>query len=397
MIYLNNFFSSSIEKLAEKIFQKTKYGSIEVSFPSQKKFTFIGNNIGLKANIKLKNFSVIKKLLKKGAIGFAESYMDGDFTTTNLKNLLIFAEQNRISFLDFTKGKPFYKLFSKIGHYLRENNKSNSKKNISYHYDLGNKFYELWLDESMTYSSALFELPCDDLLSSQLNKYKKMIEPMKLNNKSSLLEIGCGWGGFSTFVGKNFDMKIDAITNSKQQFDYTSEKVMNEGLNDKINVELKDYRDIEKKYDNIVSIEMFEAVGKKYWPVYFKKIQECLNKNGLGTFQIITINENKREFYQKNPDFIQQYIFPGGILPSKKQLFELTSSLGLKLQEINSFGNSYAFTLKLWNEKFQNRWGEISEQGYTNRFKRMWEYYLSYCEAGFITKSTDVSQFLLKS
>ena len=357
---------------------------------------FKGRNQGVDADIKLNNFLLIEKLLRKGVVGFAESYMDGDFSTYNLKNLLIFAKQNESFYLDRKQGRWFYKLLGQINNYLNQNTKSKSQKNISYHYDLGNKFYELWLDASMNYSSGYFALSSDDLSKAQLNKYQKIIEPMQLNDRTTLLEIGCGWGGFSSYVAKNFRAKIKAITNSKEQFEYTSRMISNEGLNEKVTVELKDYRDINGKYDYISSIEMFEAVGQKYWPVYFEKIKNCLNNNGLATFQIITISEDKRELYQKNPDFIQQYIFPGGVLPSKKQIFQTATSLGLKLNEFNSFGNSYANTLSIWNEQFQNAWHLIAEQGYSRRFKRMWEYYLSYCEAGFITKATDVSHFLLK-
>ena len=393
---INNFFNDSIEKVTDKFFKKIKFGNLKVSFPSGKIVHFRGSNQGVNADIKLNNFLLVKKLLRKGVVGFAESYMDGDFSTYNLKNLLIFAEQNESYYIYDTQGKWFYKLLVKINNYFNQNTKYKSKKNISYHYDLGNKFYELWLDASMNYSSAYFALPSDDLSKAQLNKYQKIIEPMQLNDRTTLLEIGCGWGGFSSYVAKNFSTKINAITNSKEQFEYTSRMIRNEGLNDKVTVEFKDYRDINGKYDNISSIEMFEAVGQKYWPVYFEKIKNCLNDNGLATFQIITIDEDKRELYQKNPDFIQQYIFPGGALPSKKQIFQTAAVLGLKLNEFNSFGNSYANTLSIWNEQFQNAWHLISKQGYSIRFKRMWEYYFSYCEVGFITKATDVSHFLLK-
>jgi len=393
---LNNFFHSSAEKAANQFFKRIRYGNLKVFFPSGKNTYFKGSNLGIEADIKLNNFLMVGKILQKGEVGFAESYMNGDFSTSNLKNLLIFAQQNESSYLDKKKGKLFYKLLNKINNYFNKNTKAKSQKNISYHYDLGNKFYELWLDESMNYSSGYFESPSEDLSQAQLNKYNKIIEPMQLNDRTTLLEIGCGWGGFSSYVAKNFRTKINAITNSKEQFEYTSRMINNEGLNENVTVEFKDYRDINGKYDYISSIEMFEAVGQKYWPVYFKKIKNCLNNNGLATFQIITINEDKRELYQKNLDFIQQYIFPGGLLPSKKQIFQTAASLGLKLNEFNSFGKSYANTLSIWNKQFQNTWHLIAEQGYSIRFKRMWEYYFSYCEVGFITKATDVSHFLLK-
>lgn len=396
MQYVNNFFNHSAEKAADRFFKKIKYGNLKVTFPSGKFLHFKGSNQGIEAGIKLNNFLFMGKLLRKGVVGFAESYMNGDFSTTNLKNLLIFAKQNEPSYLYKKQGKLLYRLLSKINNYFNQNTKYKSQKNISYHYDLGNKFYELWLDASMNYSSGYFALPCDDLAKAQLNKYQKIIEPMQLNDRTTLLEIGCGWGGFSSYVAKNFGTKIHAITNSKEQFEYTSRMISNEGLNEKVTVEFKDYRDINGKYDNISSIEMFEAVGEKYWPVFFEKIKNCLNDNGMATLQIITINEDKRELYQKNPDFIQQYIFPGGFLPSKKQIFQITASLGLKLNEFNSFGNSYANTLSIWNQQFQDAWHLIAQQGYSIRFKRMWEYYFSYCEVGFITKATDVSHFLLK-
>ncbi len=396
MYNFNNILNLSIEKIAIKLFQKTIYGNLTVFFPSNNYYFFKGKKMGVDAVIQLNNFSLIKKILTKGAIGFAESYMDGDFSTKDLKNLLVFAENNRSAFLSFSNEKKLNKIYRKIKHYFNQNTISQARKNIKYHYDLGNNFYELWLDETMTYSSGFFLKYNEDLLTSQINKYKKIIEPMNISDKSSILEIGCGWGGFSTFVAKTFNAKIDAITISREQFEYTSKKILKEGLNEKINVKLQDYRNINKKYNNIISIEMFEAVGKKYWPTYFKKIKENLLDNGKAVFQIITISENKREAYQNNPDFIQQYIFPGGVLPSKVQLYDMTSSLGLNFSELNSFGESYANTLNLWNRRFQKKWNQISQQGYSERFKRMWEFYFSYCEAGFITKSTDVSQFLLK-
>ena len=312
---INNFFHYSVEKVTDRFFKRIKYGNLKVSFPSGKIVHFKGSNQGINADIELNNFLLIEKLLRKGVVGFAESYMDGDFSTYNLKNLLIFAKQNESFYLDRKQGRWFYKLLGQINNYLNQNTKSKSQKNISYHYDLGNKFYELWLDASMNYSSGYFSLPDEDLSKAQLNKYQKIIEPMQLNDRTTLLEIGCGWGGFSSYVAKNFRAKIKAITNSKEQFEYTSRMISNEGLNEKVTVEFKDYRDINEKYDNISSIEMFEAVGQKYWPVFFEKIKNCLNNNGLATLQIITISEDKRELYQKNQDFIQQYIFPGGVLP----------------------------------------------------------------------------------
>ena len=245
---VNNIFYNSIENIANKIFEKTTFGSLEVVFPSGKFLRYNGLYQGVDAKIKLNNYAMIIKLLRKGPLGFAESYIDGDFYTKNLTNLLIFAKNNESSFIDSIRGKLIYKFMDKIYHYFNNNTKYKSKKNISYHYDLGNDFYKLWLDESMTYSSGIFEMPDDDLPKAQLNKYKKIIEPMQLNENSSLLEIGCGWGSFSTYVAKNFKAKINAITNSKKHFEYTSKKIMNEGLNETVKVQFRDYRDITFNY-----------------------------------------------------------------------------------------------------------------------------------------------------
>jgi len=390
------YFSSSIEQLSHTFLSKIEYGKLNVKFPSGSEIEYNSNNEGLNADIKLNNYNLFYKLLKKGSVGFAESYMDGDFASKDLSKLLQFAHQNELSYLKQKKARWLSNIYIKIIHYLNQNTKTGSQRNISRHYDLGNNFYKHWLDESMTYSSALFKDKNDDLLKAQINKYICIAEPLQLNDNSKLLEIGCGWGGFSTFVAKKYGTKVKAITISKEQFEFASKKISKEGLNEKISLEMKDYRDVKEKFTNIVSIEMFEAVGKEYWQQFFEKIKNNLFKNGLAALQIITINEIKAAYYQSNPDFIQQYIFPGGVLPSKKQLKEIAYLKGLEFSEYRSFSNSYVKTLKEWNEKFQNSWIEISEQGYSDRFKRMWEYYFSYCQAGFTSGTTDVSQFIIK-
>ncbi len=396
MKIFSNYFDNSFEKLAHTFLSKNKYGSIKVIFPSKKFYIFKGYEEGYEADVRLNNYNLFYKLLRKGSVGFAESYMDDDFETSNLSKLLLFARQNELSYLNQKKAKWFHNFIIKIQHYMKKNTKIGSKKNISHHYDLGNNFYKQWLDKSMTYSSGLFEQSSDDLYKAQLNKYIGIAEPLKLNDQSKLLEIGCGWGGFSTFVAKKYGANVKAITISKEQFNFASEKIASEGLNEKISIEMRDYRDIKDQYKNIVSIEMFEAVGKQYWLQFFDKIKSSLTNDGLATMQIITIEENRANYYQSNPDFIQQYIFPGGVLPSKKQLSTITTLLGLKLNEYKNFQQSYAKTLELWNKKFQDSWTHISQQGYSLRFKRMWEYYLCYCQAGFISGSTDVSQFIIK-
>ena len=392
----NSKLQQPLEVLSQKFLSKIKYGELSVKFPSGNTKIFNGINSNHKAKLVINNYKFITKILKRKSVGFAESYMDGDFSSPNLTNLLLLAFKNENHFLENLKSNIFFNLYSKFKHFLNENSKSQSKKNIEFHYDLGNKFYTKWLDRSMTYSSAYFDKENENLFDAQLNKYNKIAEALSLNENSEVLEIGCGWGGFSAYAAKNFKSKIEAITISKAQFEYASYKIQKEGLGEKVTIKFKDYRDIEKQYSNIASIEMFEAVGKKYWDKYFDVVKNSLVNSGKAALQIITIDEKRSFNYQNQPDFIQQYIFPGGMLPTKKELSEINKKVGLNFKEIKSFGLSYAKTLNLWNYQFQNSWHDLVNLGFNQRFKRMWEYYLAYCETGFISESTDVSHFLIK-
>ena len=397
MILFNNYFNNSMKKIADNFLSKLNKGNLHVTFPNNEKKTFSGCKFGYEADIKFNNYKIFTKLLRKGATGFAESYMDGDFETNDLSKLLLFGHDNESYYLKKQNKNSIINYYIKFKHYLNENTQKKSKDNIKYHYDLGNDFYKYWLDKSMTYSSAIFPSKNEDLFNAQINKYEQIIKPLNLNENSTLLEIGCGWGGFSTYVAKQYGAKVKAITISKEQYDFTSQKIFNEGLNEKIIVEMRDYREINETYSHIASIEMFEAVGQKYWLTFLNTIKNSLINDGVASLQVITINEDKVEKYQNNPDFIQQYIFPGGVLPSKKQLKNIANQVDLSFFEVQNYKNSYAKTLQIWNKKFQLAWPNISaSHGFSIRFKKMWEYYLSYCEVGFITGSTDVSQFLIK-
>ena len=390
--YLSDYF----RKIADKVLSKIKLGNLIVTYPDGVTREFLGEHLGYNVDIKFYNYKLFTKLLRKGPTGLAESYMDGDFETKDLSKLLLFCHENESHFLNDKNKYLILDYYIKFKHYLNENTKSKSKKNISYHYDLGNDFYKHWLDKSMTYSSAIFSSSSNDLFEAQINKYKQIAKPLNLNENSTLLEIGCGWGGFSTFVAKNYGANVTAITISKEQYDFASKKIFDEGLSEKIKIQIKDYRDINENFSHIASIEMFEAVGKKYWETFLNTVKNSLSPNGLASLQIITINDDKVKAYQSNPDFIQQYIFPGGVLPSKMQLEKITNQIGLSITELQTFKNSYAKTLQIWNNKFQIAWPNIAAQGFSLRFKKMWEYYLSYCEAGFISGATDVSQFIIK-
>ncbi len=396
MKFFKNNLDKTLENLVKNFLSKIKYGNLDVEFPSGEKKIYSGIDNGLNASIIIHNYNFLSYVLKRGSVGYAEAYMKSFFSTPNLTDLLLLSHKNEKFFLDNINSNIFYLTLSKIKHFLKNNSKTQSKKNIKYHYDLGNKFYEKWLDQSMTYSSAIFDQQNTNLSDAQLNKYKIIADSLSLNENSKTLEIGCGWGGFSSYIAKNYKCKVDAITISKEQYDFTASKIQNEGLGEKVVVQFKDYREINNKYTNIASIEMFEAVGKQYWQNYFEVIRNSLSYNGQAALQIITIDDQRAKDYQNRPDFIQQYIFPGGMLPTKQQLNQNAKEVGLKCLELLSFGKSYAKTLNIWNSQFQSSWNDVAKIGFDIKFKRMWEYYFAYCETGFLTNSTDVSHFLIK-
>jgi cyclopropane-fatty-acyl-phospholipid synthase len=285
--------------------------------------------------------------------------------------------------------------FNKISHLRNRNTKIQSKKNISYHYDLGNDFYSFWLDKTMTYSSAIFSSKSESLEEAQVRKYSKLANLTSIKKGDKILEIGCGWGGLSQFLAENYDCDITAITISKEQFSYATERIKKAKLNKKVKIIYCDYRSIKGKFDKILSIEMFEAVGKDYWDIFFKKIQSILNPNGIVGLQLITIDNNIYDEYSKNPDFIQKYIFPGGMLPSEKILKSLFDKHSLTLESDYSYADDYAKTLNRWNKNFNKNWENIQKLGFDNKFKLMWNYYLSYCEGGFLSKNINLKQIKL--
>ena len=352
------------------------------------------DDLKAKLIIKKPNFSL--NLIKSGSIGFAESYMRGEFETDNLSNLIEITARNiKIIYkfsglLDF----PIVNFFKNI---LIKNTKKRSKENIAKHYDLGNDFFSLWLDETLTYSSGIFNDNTKDLYDAQNNKYQKMIDLIRPNNGDRVLEIGCGWGGFAEYLGKKYDVKLDCITISKKQFEYARERIYKCGLNEKVNIEIKDYRDLKNKYNSIASIEMIEAVGQNYLESYFQTIKKNLSTNGRAAIQAITIDDNLFERYKTKQDFIQKYIFPGGFLPSKNSLNKYVSENGLTIKSYDSYADHYANTLEIWKNEFNRKWDLIKNQGFDLTFKRMWEFYLSYCEAGFKSKNIDLIQFSIQN
>tara|TARA_Y100000590_G_scaffold280110_1_gene314651 strand:+ start:2278 stop:3444 length:1167 start_codon:yes stop_codon:yes gene_type:complete len=375
-----------------------QYGEIEIITPDKKKYKFFGNTKEPKAQIEIKSHKSINKILSGGSLGFAESYLDGHIRTKNLKTLMTFFVKNE-KYLSFIFRKNiFIKILTFIRKKLTENTIYQNKKNISYHYDLGNDFFKYWLDKNLTYSSGIYNGEKNDLETAQINKLEKICKLLKLKPNHHILEIGCGWGSFAVYVAKKYKCKVTCITLSKRQLLYVKNKVKNLNLSKKINVKLIDYRNLEGKFDRIASIEMFEAVGEKYWDVYFKKIKQLLKPNGFAAFQIITI-QNKRflNYKRNNLDFIQKYIFPGGMLPSKEILQKIILRNGLLQTSMKDFGKDYSKTLREWFVRFRNSWKAIKHLGFDERFKRMWEYYLNYCETGFEQGTLNVVQIGIKN
>ena len=350
----------------------------------------------LKAKLKIikPNFSF--NLIKGGSVGFAESYMRGEFETDNLSNLIEITARN-IKIIYKFSGLLDLPIINFFKNFFIKNTKNRSKENIAKHYDLGNDFFSLWLDETLTYSSGIFNDTTKDLSDAQNNKYQKMIDLIRPNNGDRVLEIGCGWGGFAEYLGKKYDVKLDCITISKKQFEYTKERIHKCGLNEKVNIEIKDYRDLKDKYNSIASIEMIEAVGQNYLESYFKTIKKNLSTNGRAAIQAITIDDSLFDRYKTKQDFIQKYIFPGGFLPSKNSLNKYVSENGLTIKSYDSYADHYANTLAMWRDEFNKKWNLIKDQGFDLTFKRMWEFYLSYCEAGFKSKNIDLIQFSIQN
>ena len=379
---------SFFKKLVEKELEKLSWGKIKFKFNDLLEKSYAGKQIGLESNIIINDNSVYKDLIFRGDLGFAESYISKKWETSNLNSLLKILLKNQQ--LNKKKWKPnFYnKIIENVNFVLKKNSLNQAKKNISFHYDLGNDFYGSWLDETMSYSSAMYKNKNIDLKQAQEQKYKSIIENLDIKPHSSICEIGCGWGGFIKQIKKDkIDASIDGYTISNQQFNYTKKNHKNTFF--------EDYRNIENKYTNIVSIEMFEAVGQKYWKTFFEKLNSMIDKNGTACLQIITINENSFSKYLSNVDFIQKYIFPGGMLPTKSILSNLFKDYGFKLYHKISFGYDYSRTLMEWKKNFNNNWEQIS-CNFDEKFKRLWNYYLDYCETGFSLDHTDVTQFYLK-
>lgn len=371
-----------------------KGGATVVSLPNGKRLRFGDDGVAA-VDFKIRDYRFARRVLLNGDIGFAEGLMAGEWETDDLSALLTLLADNVERFKRLLEGSPVGKAMNWLRHLSNANTKNGSRKNILAHYDLGNRFYEAWLDPSMTYSSARFDTKVRDLEAAQHAKYRALAEHLDLKPTDHVLEIGCGWGGFAEFAAREYGARVTGITISDEQFAYATSRMERAGLAHLVEIKRQDYRDVEGQFDKVASIEMFEAVGEQYWPTYFAKIADVLKPGGRAGLQIITIKDELFATYRKRADFIQRYVFPGGMLASVERLKEETAKAGLAWREIEAFGQSYAQTLAAWADRFKAKWNDIRALGFDERFKQLWLFYLSYCEAGFRTGRTNVVQLEL--
>lgn len=364
----------------------------------------IGDGKGIKANIKVNNKRFYKRCALFGDVGFGEAYCDGDWDSTNLTNVIRWVIQNveASGVMSGSKSKNmmfnFFEKFNRVKHLLNKNSRENSVKNVAHHYDLSNEFYELMLDETMSYSCGIFSSSQDTLKDAQLNKLKTLCDDLDIQAGDHILEIGCGWGGFAKYATQNYDCKVTGITISKEQHAYAVDMIKSEGLDDKVDLLLMDYRDLEGTFDKIVSIEMIEQVGDEFIPEYFSKINTLLKKDGVAVIQAITSPDSRYEEFKKGVDFIQKHIFPGTLLPSVTRMVSACQKTGsLQLLNLRDIGPHYAKTLRIWADKVAMKKDEIKKLGMDEFFFRQWNYYLYYCEAAFRERNiSDVQITLVK-
>ena len=382
---LPRYFSQVFETV-----QKINTGRVDFNLPDGRVFRAEGKNTGPVTSLEIKDNDLFARLIREGDLGFCEAYLEGGWDTPDLQAFMDGVHADNEAVYDGFPGM-------KLRFWLQRNSKRQALKNISYHYDLGNEFYQLWLDETMTYSSALFKTGQESLESAQIAKYASMVDQMNVKPGEHVLEIGCGWGGFAEYAAKERGLKVTGLTLSTEQLEFARKRIADQGLSDQVSFKLQDYRDETARYDGIASIEMFEAVGQKYWPVYFQKVRECLEPGRSATLQIITVNHERWELYRKGVDFIQKYIFPGGMLPSPVVLRREVEKAGLNVVKSIEFGPSYSQTLRRWYDDFNDKWDKVAPLGFDERFRRMWNMYLTSCASTFSSGNCDVTQITLSN
>lgn len=376
--------------------QLVQNGRLDIHLPDGRSFRVEGPQPGPVAEMHVHNVDLFARTVRDGDVGFCEAYMDGWWDTPDLMAFFDFVHADNEALYDGYPALALVKAYERVRFWLQRNTKKQARKNISAHYDLGNDFYKLWLDETMTYSSALFKTGQESTESAQIQKYEMMVDQMGVEPGDHVLEIGCGWGGFAEYAAKERGLKVTGLTISREQFDYASERIEKAGLSDLVTFKLQDYRDETGTYDGIASIEMFEAVGEQYWPTYFQTLRDRLNPGRNATLQIITVQDRRWHSYRKGVDFIQKYIFPGGMLPSPMRLSEEIEAAGLRKVKDIEFAESYSVTLRRWFETFNERWEQVASLGFDDRFRRMWNVYLTSCAATFHSRTCDVLQITVE-
>jgi cyclopropane-fatty-acyl-phospholipid synthase len=377
--------------------QDMQRGRLDFVLPDGRRFRAEGKLPGPVAELHIHNDDLFSRLIREGDLGFSDAYLDEWWSTPDLQAFMDLVHADNDELYDGFPGLSMVRLFEKMRFWLQSNSKTQARKNISYHYDLGNDFYSLWLDDTMTYSSALFDENAQlSLEAAQTEKYKSMVDQMGVKPGDHVLEIGCGWGGFAEYAAKERGLKVTGLTISEEQFKFAKERIEKAGLSGQVNLKLQDYRDETGHYDGIASIEMFEAVGEKYWPTYFNALRDCLKPGRAATLQIITVDHARWDVYKRGVDFIQKYIFPGGMLPSPVILREQVEKAGLIVDKSIEFGKSYDITLRRWHETFNDKWDQITTLGFDDRFRRMWNFYLTSCAATFDSGNCDVTQITVR-
>ncbi|WP_128291356.1 SAM-dependent methyltransferase [Afifella aestuarii] len=382
-------------RLARQIVDRIAVGELTLHFPDGSQMTAAGAAAGPHAVMHIHRGRFFLRLLNSGAIGLAEGYIAEDWSSPDLEAVLELALLNEPAVGDAVALNRLQGAWERLRHLGRANTRRGSRRNIAAHYDLGNEFYRRWLDETMTYSAALFARSDVDLAEAQRAKYRRIIDILKLKPGERVLEIGCGWGGFAEIAAKEADCHVTGLTLSREQAAFARERLAGAGLGEKTEIRLEDYRDTAGSYDKIVSIEMFEAVGEANWATFFNVVHRRLKENGRALIQVITMDEGRFQHYRKNVDFIQRYVFPGGMLPPRSAFESHAREAGFEVGDAFFFGRDYAETLRRWEKAFLAHWPAVSELGFDERFRRLWRYYLTYCAVGFKRGRVDVGQFLL--
>jgi cyclopropane-fatty-acyl-phospholipid synthase len=374
------------------VVQRMECGRLDIILDDGRTFRAQGPKPGPVAELHVHHPDLFSRLIREGDLGFCDAYLENWWSTPDLQAFMDLVHLGNDTIYDGFPGMALVRAYEQLRFWLQRNHRKQARKNISYHYDLGNDFYGLWLDDTMTYSSALFETGQESLEAAQIAKYASMLDQMDAQPGDHILEIGCGWGGFAEYAAKERGMRVTGLTISQEQLRYAQERIEKAGISDLVEFKMQDYRDETGTYDGIASIEMFEAVGERYWPVYFQTVRDRLKPGRNATLQIITVADRRWHVYKRGVDFIQKYIFPGGMLPAPSVLRQQIENAGLTVARSIEFGPSYDLTLRRWHETFNERWEQIARLGFDERFRRMWNLYLTSCAAAFDSSNVDVTQ-----